>query len=229
MSAWTGERIKLATDQNQAFTRTQLMTQSEIEKITESLTDAQKQVVEIAIDRGSTHSGRNGTNVQTMRALERKGLVRKGKERTWETDWHFTDAGRAVGTHLHKLRLDGACRDESTAALKAWFEERGHMSELRRGSIISELATRGWQPTADGWTRTHTPVWTIVEGVSGTYHYHLRDASLPNAASLPSTCGARVMTTRLPLNSWGVKDHIPSHWCRTCAERAELPPNHRTK
>lgn len=198
------------------------MNPAQIEEIVASLTDAQKRVVERVVDSASTHSGRNGTNVQVMRALARKGLVRQGKVHTHETDWHFTEVGTAVGQHLHRQRLDEGCRSRATPELKAWLDSTT-ISAMRRESIVKELGIRGWQQTADNWTCADTPEWRVVEGIAGIYSYHVRDASQPKAETLPAACGAQVMTTSIPLGTWGMKSHIPSRWCATCAARADLP------
>ena len=41
-----------------------------------------------------THSGRGGWSVASMRALERRGLVRLVARHTWNENWELTDAGR---------------------------------------------------------------------------------------------------------------------------------------
>lgn len=162
------------------------------------LTEAQRRVVERAVQQTSVHSGRGGEKVQVMRALERKKLVKQGKVHIRETDWSFTPAGHAIGALLHRSQLDKTVREKSTSELKAWFpNSRGQKS----AAIMQELELRGWQfqggsaPVEVDWVRVHTPEWQIVEGIAGLYGYHVRDASLPNAASLSSACGARVMTS----------------------------------
>jgi hypothetical protein len=192
------------------------------------LTEAQKGVVELAVDRSSTHSGRGGYNVQTMRALERKGLVKQGKVYTWETHWLFTPAGRVIGARLHRARLDKNIREMSSQDLQNWFpNSRGQQCS----AIMQELELRGWQwqsTTAD-WMRIHTPDWKVVEGIAGVYSYHLRDASQRGAEALPAACDAKVMATGFNLSAWGLKSHIPSRWCRTCAARAELNSRIKTQ
>ena len=53
----------------------------------------------------------------------------------------------------------------------------------------------------------------IVEGVEGTWHYHLRQA--PARAAV---CGNdRVMPTQIPLVRWGFKSHLNERWCEACS------------
>lgn len=66
----------------------------------------------------------------------------------------------------------------------------------------------------------------IAEGISGTWHYHLRDEddSKPNAAKL-ALCGAAVMQTQIPLEYWDKTPpnyHLPEKWCATCERLAAL-------
>ncbi len=57
------------------------------------------------------------------------------------------------------------------------------------------------------------PELQIVEGVEGTWHYHLRRDGAEAAL-----CGnTRVMPTQIPLSYWGQKaDHIPESYCKEC-------------
>lgn len=72
-------------------------------EIIAKLTEAQKTVLEMAVDRGCrTHSGRGGWSVTTMRALERQGCVTKGRESMWETHWKLTTRGSSVGRMLRQ-------------------------------------------------------------------------------------------------------------------------------
>lgn len=75
-------------------------------EIIATLTEAQKTVLRMSHERGgSTHSGRGGWNVTTMRALEKKGCVTQGKEYRWEINWDLTTRGRAVGRILEQQWL----------------------------------------------------------------------------------------------------------------------------
>jgi hypothetical protein len=67
------------------------------------LTKAQRTVLEAIHSRGttSTHSGRGGWSRKTMEALVRLGFFRKGKDYTWETDWHLTDSGEQMAAQCH--------------------------------------------------------------------------------------------------------------------------------
>lgn len=55
----------------------------------------------------------------------------------------------------------------------------------------------------------------IVEGVESVWHYHLSESG---ETARPALCGnVRVMTTKIPLATWGSKKgHIPSSYCKTC-------------
>ncbi len=63
---------------------------------------------------------------------------------------------------------------------------------------------------------TH-PAFLITEGVSSNFHYHIAKFG----HSTRSLCGAQTFHTSIPLNAWGVKDHLPSHWCKICEELVE--------
>lgn len=55
----------------------------------------------------------------------------------------------------------------------------------------------------------------VVEGVEGTWHYHLaREGSNHRAL-----CGRRTMRTSVPLDAWDRTPpgyHIPERWCQRC-------------
>jgi hypothetical protein len=55
----------------------------------------------------------------------------------------------------------------------------------------------------------------ICEGIAGTWYYHLGD----NATT--ALCGARVMTTQVPLSTWGMKSHLGERYCPACAQHPE--------
>lgn len=59
---------------------------------------------------------------------------------------------------------------------------------------------------------------SIVEGLHGMFHYHLRADGEGDAL-----CGeARVMTTRIPLSAWGIRtEHLNERYCRECAALAK--------
>lgn len=57
----------------------------------------------------------------------------------------------------------------------------------------------------------------VVEGIAGTWFYHLR-----RAHAEVSLCGAKVMMTGIPVSAWGTKTHLRERWCETCAEAAAL-------
>lgn len=63
----------------------------------------------------------------------------------------------------------------------------------------------------------HVPAFLITEGVNSTFHYHIAKFG----HSTRSLCGAQTFHTSIPLNAWGVKDHLPSKWCSICEELVE--------
>lgn len=60
------------------------------------------------------------------------------------------------------------------------------------------------------------PTVLVAEGISSTWHYHLR-----NPGSFKALCGAQVMGTSIPVSAWGTKTHINEHWCSKCKGIAE--------
>ena len=56
----------------------------------------------------------------------------------------------------------------------------------------------------------------VTEGVSGVWHYHLSSAGT-NATAL---CGAKTMSTEVPVSAWGARGHLNEKWCATCASQA---------
>lgn len=90
----------------------------------DDLTKAQRRVLVSMVERhGQTHTGRNGWSAVTLRALERRGLVRLHRKATWETYWRLTDDGWTVGK---------AARDAWLADLRRVDEEAGKLEILRR-------------------------------------------------------------------------------------------------
>ena len=56
---------------------------------------------------------------------------------------------------------------------------------------------------------------TVVEGIEGTWHYHLLIAGQHDAL-----CGnGAVISTSLPVESWGVRTHLNERYCVVCEER----------
>ena len=57
----------------------------------------------------------------------------------------------------------------------------------------------------------------ITEGIGGSWYYHL---SVPgtNATAL---CGAKTMSTALPLSSWGVQGHLSERYCSHCQTQGD--------
>ncbi len=92
---WKARLEQLESDPDQAL------------EILEGLSDAQRRALRFAVGRGGqTHSGRGGWNVRIMQALEKKSLVLKGKEYTWDTNWSLTTRGRAVALIAQKQYLE---------------------------------------------------------------------------------------------------------------------------
>lgn len=62
------------------------------------------------------------------------------------------------------------------------------------------------------------PIDTLIvsEGIGGHFHYHISTKNGPTLAF----CGAKTMHTAIPLTAWGVKDHLPSKWCKNCENTA---------
>lgn len=56
----------------------------------------------------------------------------------------------------------------------------------------------------------------VTEGISGMWHYHLSADETPHVG----LCGARVMSTGIPVESWGMAfgEHFPKKptWCAEC-------------
>ena len=59
----------------------------------------------------------------------------------------------------------------------------------------------------------------VVEGIGGRWSYHLR-----KEGDLSSLCGMSVMTTRVPLNAWGVVTHLNERYCAQCYALAQALP-----
>lgn len=65
----------------------------------------------------------------------------------------------------------------------------------------------------------------VTESVHGTYYYHLapavpgRDGRTTSATR--ALCGARVMSTAIPLVAWGYRGHLGERYCSTCATHEE--------
>jgi len=75
----------------------------------------------------------------------------------------------------------------------------------------------------------------VCEKSTGTWHYHLRriesdDDLKLGGGILPTLCGEEMSAwdTRMPVEAWGTRNHIPSKWCAKCQEVADeqglLPP-----
>ena len=68
----------------------------------------------------------------------------------------------------------------------------------------------------------------ICERGTGTWNYHLRRVGAEGlhmgGARLTPLCGSQISgwDTQLPVETWGHRDHIPSTWCRACAQAAGL-------
>lgn len=58
---------------------------------------------------------------------------------------------------------------------------------------------------------------TLVEGISGTWFYHLSD----NGKT--ALCGAQAMPTGVPESGWGEVTHMKERYCKVCARLRENP------
>lgn len=68
-----------------------------------------------------------------------------------------------------------------------------------------------------------TDEYQVTEGIGGMWHYHLAPK---NSAPSMALCGARTMSSQVPVAAWGRKPaHMPTSYCEACAEAAGL---HRT-
>ena len=56
----------------------------------------------------------------------------------------------------------------------------------------------------------------VTEGIGGVWFYHVSRAGT-NATGL---CGAKTMSTQIPMSSWGGRSHLNEGWCRECANAA---------
>lgn len=67
--------------------------------------------------------------------------------------------------------------------------------------------------TIDQLFKKDTPKYEIWEGVSGCWHYHISTGGRKGVQ-----CGdENVMSTDLPLDSWGFKsDHLHETYCKEC-------------
>lgn len=62
-------------------------------------------------------------------------------------------------------------------------------------------------------TKTSESALHITEGIGGVWFYHLSLVSTNSTA----LCGAKTMSTAIPLKSWGVRGHLNEAWCAKCA------------
>jgi hypothetical protein len=54
----------------------------------------------------------------------------------------------------------------------------------------------------------------IVEHVSGVWYYHLSETG---KSGQPALCGnTQVMSTEIPISSWGSKGHLNEKYCKEC-------------
>lgn len=59
----------------------------------------------------------------------------------------------------------------------------------------------------------------VTEGIAGYWSYHLSRQGT-NATAL---CGARTMSTSIPLSGWGHIGHLNEKWCTECTRlRSEM-------
>lgn len=60
----------------------------------------------------------------------------------------------------------------------------------------------------------------VVEGIHGTWHYHLRDTDSNDREKynkfMASLCGRDVMRCNLPIKAWGTVTHLKERYCEQC-------------
>lgn len=56
---------------------------------------------------------------------------------------------------------------------------------------------------------------TLVEGIHGTWHYHLSDDGKT------ALCGAQVMISEAPESTWGYVGHLHERYCSKCSKIRE--------
>lgn len=61
----------------------------------------------------------------------------------------------------------------------------------------------------------------VVEGISGTWFYHL---AVEDGDAM-AFCGARIMPTNISLSAWGYAGHLNERWCQTCGDLITLQPS----
>ena len=68
----------------------------------------------------------------------------------------------------------------------------------------------------------------IAETNTSMYHYHLvrKKIDAIRQGELEGICGKKFggWETMIPVRVWGMKDHLPSHWCAGCTEALEKEP-----
>ncbi len=62
-----------------------------------------------------------------------------------------------------------------------------------------------------------TPPIALVEGLSGTWFYHLARTESPREALCGNT---HIMSSPGILKNWGYRGHLNERYCKTCEEKA---------
>lgn len=77
-------------------------------------------------------------------------------------------------------------------------------------------------PVPSGPESFNADAYQVVEGISGTWHYHLQKREESPSSAL---CGAQTMPTAIRPESWGVCTimHSPERYCLKCAGAVGLP------
>lgn len=118
----------------------------------------------------------------------------------------------------HRTR-DGQLVYSTNAANIKWSEfEVRHKTLVVKGRAPVDMSLRATNLLMQCRSKLAPKDLRVVEGISSTWHYHLRDHGQPSPLSQPATCGARVMTTEIPLATWGTVGHLRERWCQKCAE-----------
>ncbi len=73
---------------------------------------------------------------------------------------------------------------------------------------------------------TAKPTLIISETSTSTWNYHLRRVeggkTYMSGGAPAAVCGRQLgWDTKIPLNAWGTKSHIPQTWCSRCGDEAK--------
>lgn len=93
------------------------------------------------------------------------------------------------------MKLKRFSKEELKKVLPRWVKETSPVSSSEPHRVSAPLKER-----------------TLVEGISGTWYYHLSDDGRT------ALCGAAVMISSAPESTWGYKSgHLNERYCSKCA------------